>query len=817
MEYDPLPEKPSSPGGEDSPARTAPSSTPVQSSAPEAGDTPDPGAFYRQPPPEPPPERTAGSKRRRRFLVFGIAPVLATVIAAATGIGVAASIDMPQLEELDDFVPKQITQIYDRNALDLIEAKPANPSTIDPEDLARHVYRSYSRENRVLIEEGELPKLLQDAILATEDANFFNHGGIDLKSIARAVVKNVREGRRAEGASTITMQLARDLFKLSRAKRFKRKFEEALLAVELEKKFSKQQILTLYANMINLGHGNYGMEAAAQNYFNKSVADLTLTEAATLAGIPRRPADYSVYRRPDLVIKRRNIVLSRMAAVDYITADEHAAAREEPLLVTKRRRENTLGPYFAEEVRRHLISTYGETELYDRGLQVFTTMDRDIQRAAEDAVREKLSGLDHEKGWRGAKAHLDNEDLEDTELPSWVDDEPVPGQWIEGLVLSADRRKAEVKIDNRTYELTARGIEWTGKTRPSSLLKRGDVAWFRLEIDEEASSAKSANAASASGNGDESDGGNEEPVLVLMLEQEPEMEAAVLVLESSTGAVRAMVGGWDFDRNEFNRATQARRQVGSAFKPFVFGAALENGFTAADTLFDGPVVFPGGAHQPDYSPRNFYRRYDGIQTLRAALETSINVTSVKLFDLVGAQQVIDFARRCGIESDLPPYTSLALGTAELTPLELAAAYSAFVNQGVVLTCELTLSFFLHNRSLRNTRNFIHINLCVSLGIAQIIFVAAVDRASGSDDDVPAHCQAVAVLLHYFFLVTFMWMLMEGVILYLTLVKVFVKHKKRYMLAFALTSYGVPLLYLGALTLPLGFALDTQPNYGYASA
>ena len=639
MEYDPLPD----PGPGDR----------QPTNSPETGE-----ASGRSPATDPPAER---SRRRHRLRVLGVYPISTALLAAATGIGVAASIDRPQVETIDDFVPKLITRIYDRGALELIEEHDARGTRPDREDVASHVFQTYSRENRVLLEEGQLPKLLQDAILATEDADFFEHGGIPpLRSIARALLVNLREGRSAEGASTSTMQLARDVFKLDRAKKFKRKFEETLLAVELEKKFSKQQILTMYANLINLGHGNYGMEAAARNYFNKSVADLSLAEAATLAGIPQRPSDYSVYRRPEKVVTRRNVVLGRMAAVGFITAEERDRARAEPLLVVERRRESELGPYFSEEVRRFLISTYGETELYDRGLQVHTTMDPTIQRAAEDATRRMLAALDHEKGWRGAKRRLDGEELETVTLPSWSDAEPIPGEWYEGIVLASDRKTAQVKIGERTYELTRAGIEWARKTRPDRLLKRGDVAWFRLEVAGEDVDA--------------------EPVL--MLEQEPEMEAAALVLESATGAVRAMVGGWNYDRNEFNRATQARRQIGSAFKPFVFAAALENGFTAADVLFDGPVVFPGGPHQPDYSPRNFYRRYEGILTLRRAIEASINVTSVKLLDLVGVEHVIDLARRCGIESELPPYPSLALGTAELTPLELAAAYAAFVNQGV---------------------------------------------------------------------------------------------------------------------------------------
>ncbi|MCP4662800.1 MAG: hypothetical protein GY856_45995, partial [bacterium] len=286
------------------------------------------------------------------------------------------------------------------------------------------------------------------------------------------------------------------------------------------------------------------------------------------------------------------------------------------------------------------------------------------QRAAEGALRDGLLRLDHRRGWRGAKDHLDDEDLESRELPSWTGHEPIPGEWYEGIVLESDRKIASVRIDEGVYELTRRGIGWTRRSRPSTLLQRGDVAWFRFELPEEEGKQKEA----------------AEPIL--MLEQEPELEGAVLVLESGTGAIRALVGGWDYERNEFNRITQAQRQVGSAFKPFVYGAALENGFTPADTVFDGPAVFVGVDLQDSYSPRNYHRKYYGITTLRRGLQSSINVTSVKLLDLVGVEQVIDLARRCGIRSELPPYPSLALGAASLTPLEVAAAYASFVNRGI---------------------------------------------------------------------------------------------------------------------------------------
>ncbi|MEO1087295.1 MAG: penicillin-binding transpeptidase domain-containing protein, partial [Acidobacteriota bacterium] len=415
--------------------------------------------------------------------------------------------------------------------------------------------------------------------------------------------------------------------------------------------------------LVNLGHGNYGIEAASQAYFNKSVGELTLPEAATLAGIPQRPSHFSVYRRPEAVVERRNWVLGRMFAEGMITEQQRDEARAEPLLVTTRRQEKQLGPYFTEDVRRHLIETYGATELYDRGMQVQTTLDPAIQRGAEEALHEQILALDHAKGWRGVDKHLDDEDLESVKLPSWGEVEPEADQWFEGIVLEADAKTATIRYRDRTLTLERRGVEWTGKKRPDKLLKRGNVADFRL-----AQPTK--------------DDGTPDGEPYLLLEQEPEIQGSVLVLEASTGAIRALVGGFSYESNEFNRITQAQRQVGSAFKPFVFGAALESGYTAADTLFDGPAIFRGATAEDLYSPRNYKREYYGVITLRAAIEKSVNVFSVKLMDLVGVDRAIDFARRSGVTGDLPPYPSLSLGAADLTPLELGAAYATIVNQGI---------------------------------------------------------------------------------------------------------------------------------------
>ena len=583
--------------------------------------------------------KQTGTKRRvtRRW---SIAALIAIVLGIGAGISVAAAIHVPEVEQVADLNPGVITRLYDRDGTP---------------------FESYARERRVMLREGEVPEVLQNALVAAEDANFFQHGGIDARGVMRAAVVNVTRGGRTQGGSTLTMQLARQIF-LSPEKLWRRKVEEAFLAVEIEKRYSKQQILTMYCNLVNLGHGNYGMKAATRYFFDKEVADLEIQEAAMLVGIVQRPSDYSPYRKPDAVRARRDYVLGRMRDEEFISQNEYEEAIAKDLGVVQRRRETRNAPYFAEEVRKYLETQYGSESLLEEGLQVATTLDPRMQQTAEQALADGLVALDRRRGWRAPLLRLDGVDLETVELDSWGQVDIEAGEWFEGLVTEAGRTSAKVRVGDSVYELTPAGMEWTRRKEPRTLLGAGDVAWFRLRPEEEDS---------------------EELILELM--QEPEVEAAVVVLESATGAIRASVGGWDFGRSQFNRVTQAHRQVGSTFKPMVYGAALEMGFTPADTVFDAPVVFAGtDATVLDYSPRNFYRKYYGIMTLRRALEDSRNVSAVKLFDLVGADRVVDFAHRAGIRSPLPPYPSLALGSADLTPMELASSYATIANGGIHL-------------------------------------------------------------------------------------------------------------------------------------
>jgi penicillin-binding protein 1A len=607
---------------------------------------------------EPTPERyppTVSPARPSRRLLRWVWPVLAALlIGVITGVAVAAAIHVPRVEALGaSWSPMLVTQIFDKNS---------------------NVYTTFARERRVMLKQSEIPRVLEAALLASEDSNFYQHGGIDALGIARAALTDLRSRKVKEGASTITMQLSRTLF-LSRERTWRRKVEEAFVAVELEKSYTKQQILTLYLNLVNLGHGNYGVEAASRYYFGKPATKLTLSEAAMLVGIIPAPSRYSPYRTPDLVRRQRDRVLRRMLEERYITQADYDQAVAQPLSVVPQQSEQTFAPYFSEEVRKYLEQNYGDTKLYEGGLQVQTTLDPQIQRAAENAIRAGLLKIDHRRGWRGPIGQVKEADVETQQLPTWDQGKPVPGRWYQGLVLESGPKSASVRIGKGTYTLGPEGIAWTNRKQPGDLLKRGAIAWFRFEVPQPKPTSKPAKA----GQAPPPAAAPAEPRL--MLEQEPRMEAAALVLESRSGAVRAMVGGWDFDRNKFNRITQARRQVGSSFKPFVYGAAIEAGWTPADTLLDAPTSFIGADGKLSYRPENYYHKHYGIVTLRRALEQSINVPAVKLFELVGGKRVVDFAHRAGIQTQLPTWPSIALGAADLEPLEVAAAYATIANQG----------------------------------------------------------------------------------------------------------------------------------------
>ncbi len=564
------------------------------------------------------------------LLVVGFLGTLAGSVA--TGF-----VRVPRVSELATYRPDIITQITAR----------------DGSTIAR-----YAIERRILISRAEIPAVVRNAIVATEDKNFYQHGGIDVRRTVSALVANLQQGGYAQGGSTLTQQLARAIF-LSPQKTISRKVNEALVAFEIERRYSKDQILTMYANEIYLGHGNYGVEAACRYYFGKSVRDVTLAEAALLAGIVQRPEDQSPFRNPDLARARRATALRRMRAAGLITEAERRAADAEPLPSAPSLAESIVGPYFCEEVRQYLERTYGEKDLYRRGLRVESTLDPEMQAWSEEALGWGLRQISRRHGFHKPRnlAAEGYATLETYVDPSWEGARVVEGQTLRGVVMSVAAPGARVRIGRETLPLPNAGAAWTGAASVAKILKPGDL------ITVTAQSGK--------------DG-----ALVLALDQDPREQGAVVILENASGAIRAMVGGYDWTQSKFNRASQALRQAGSAFKPFVYLTALEQGYTAADTVFDGPLSIVIDPRQPPYRPGNYDGKYHGIVTFRRALEHSYNIAAVRVGEMVGLSNVIETARRLGIRQNLEPYPSMPLGAFEVSLVELTSAYAVFANQGL---------------------------------------------------------------------------------------------------------------------------------------
>jgi penicillin-binding protein 1A len=594
-------------------------------------------------PPPGPAKTDAGPRPFYRGRRAWTALAVLVFFAALAGLllGRFLQLDLPDVRALEDYNPPLETRLL------------AEDGT---------VVASFAEERRTLVEYNDIPQSFLQALVAVEDGNFYGHPGIDLKGIARAAWADVRHMRLKEGASTLTQQLARNLF-LHPDKTFRRKVQEMVLALEIERHYTKQEILRFYCNQVYMGHGRYGLEAASRHYFGKSARELTLTESATIAGLIQRPEALSPFKDPARALDRRNFVLRRMVDEGYLDEGAAAEALARPLDMAPEHRQESAAPYFVEEVRRWLQGEYGTSSLYKEGLEVATTLDPRLQDIANRAMDSGLRQLDRRQGWRGATSRVpEGEDPGTWQSPSWAGGIRV-GEVQDGVVVAVDARAARIRVGEREGLLGPKEIEWTRKQRPNALLEIGDVVRVRVVSDE----------------------GQR---LELTLEQEPIAEAALVALDPTTGAVLALVGGFDFARSEFNRATQARRQTGSAFKPFVYAAALAQGFTLADTLVDEPTVFVDRRNPEPYQPENYTHEYYNTVTLRAALEKSANIATVKLLTRVGYEPVIETAHRLGIHGELRPYPSLALGAFEVSLLELTAAYGALANQGVLVTPHL---------------------------------------------------------------------------------------------------------------------------------
>jgi penicillin-binding protein 1A len=578
---------------------------------------------------------TPPSRNRSRLLIL----LVAAILGIPAGFLFAHAVRVPAVKRLADYQPAIITHIYDRNGIPFAE---------------------YSIQKRIVIPKRDMSPLFVQAVVATEDSEFYRHGGVDPKAIARAVIKDVVERRRAQGASTLTQQLAKQVF-LTPEKSFRRKINEIFLAVQIEKDFTKDQIFELYANQVYLGHGAYGVEAASRLYFGKHAKELSLPEAAVLAALIRSPMYYSPITHPDRAKQRRDHVLGRMLKEKYIQPAQYQQAVNAPIVLGSYKEEAPrIGAYFAEDLRQYIENSkdYGVENLYRSGLKVYSTLDLRVQQIAESALQRGLRRFDKRRGFRKPTRNLVAEGLdpETWRDPSWSNDAYVIDRLYPAIVLDVTKDKLTVRVHRDRMELPPAAWAWTKKKTMEGTLKRGDVVHVLQQEDAKTKARQ------------------------WMFDQMPLVQGAVVVLDVKSGEIRALVGGYDFASSKFNRAVQSRRQTGSSFKPFVYGAAFENGLTPADTLFDAPIAIPVG--NATYAPKNYYGKYAGIVTIQRALELSINVPAVKTYMMTGGDRVVDFARRCGITSDLPKYPSLSLGAAGVSPLEMTAAYNVFANGGV---------------------------------------------------------------------------------------------------------------------------------------
>jgi penicillin-binding protein 1A len=580
-----------------------------------------------------PPVEIAGRKLVGRVL-FGLLVLVSALVGATTGLLLVYTTDLPQVEALEAYRPSSITELYDDHG---------------------RVIGSFALQRRVVAAYDDFPSLLRDALVSIEDKDFYRHSGINLWRIVGAAYRDIESGGKVQGASTLTMQLARNLF-LSPDRSFHRKVQEALLAIQIERRFTKPQIFTLYANQIFLGHGVYGFEAASEFYFSKPARQLTLVEAALLAGVPKGPGIYSPINHPDRAMKRRNLVINAMLEDGKITAAQAADARLAPVVLHLQHDPNSLAPYFVEEIRRYLENKYGADQVHENGLKVYTALDVDLQKAANQAVLDGLAAYERRHGWKGNLQNVlaEGATLARYEHPDW-DDEPEINGYFHALVTSAGTGIATLKFGRYTAALGQADVAWTRK-KIQDLLQTGDICYVKIL-------GLGANGAAR-----------------VSLEQDSGAQGALVAIDNATGGIKAMVGGRDFNESKFDRATQALRQVGSSFKPYVYTTVIDQGGSPDDTILDEPVTFETATGP--YSPHNFDDKFEGIITLRRALAQSRNIPALKLANKVGIKSVIDYAGRFGITAKLPPYLPVALGAAEITLLEQTSAYSVFPDDGV---------------------------------------------------------------------------------------------------------------------------------------
>ncbi|MFS0721326.1 penicillin-binding protein 1A [Brevundimonas phoenicis] len=571
----------------------------------------------------------------RWFVMAGVALLGAIAVAGVVVAIYAAWVlhDMPDASELADYRPATATRVY------------AEDGTLIGE---------FSDQRRIYVTYDQVPQTVVHAFLAAEDQNFFSHGGIDVSGIGRAMFKNVfnvLSGRRLEGGSTITQQVAKNVLLTSETS-LNRKLKEAVLSSRLEATLSKEQILELYLNEIYLGYRSYGVASAAYNYFGKSLDQLTPDEAAFLAALPKGPTNYHPKRYPEAAVGRRNWVLGEMADNKWLSDEQLQTALARPLSTRSapRRAEYADADFFVEEARRRAIALFGQEEVNRGGYYLRTTLDPQLQSAARDALMRGLEDYDRRHGWRGAWGTTDFAEGWQAEAQKRTTP-PERRSWQAAAVenVSGSTIRVRTAKDDQTGTLRATDVTWSNAGRRP--LKRGDLIFVERQ------------------------GGQ------FALKQAPAVNGALVAIEPQSGRVLAMVGGYSYALSSFNRATQARRQPGSAYKPFVYAAALEGDFTPASIVLDAPISFPGGPGGRAWTPQNYSRQFYGPQSLRRGLELSRNVMTVRLAQAVGMKNVVDLSKKMGVVDDMSPNLAMSLGAGETTPYRITAAYAAFVNGG----------------------------------------------------------------------------------------------------------------------------------------
>ena len=561
------------------------------------------------------------------------------------------SADLPDYRQLARYEPPVTTRLFAGDGQLLME---------------------YAAEKRLFVPASKIPDKVKNAFIAAEDKHFYSHGGIDYLGIMRAVLSNLKnfgKGRRPVGASTITQQVAKNFF-LNAEVSYVRKIKEAILASRMDKAFTKEHILELYLNEIYLGNRAYGVAAAALNYFDKSLDELTIAEIAYLAALPKGPNNYHPTRRHSAAIARRNWVIGRMEEDGYITQQEAENAKQQPLQVVQR----TNGflkdaEYYSEEVRRTIVHNLGENALYEGGLIVRTTINPKIQTIATKALRKGLIEYDRRHGWRGAETNISLEGDYLETLKQTVLTKGAEENWQKAVVLETQKQKATIELENgEKGKIYLKDIAWArpalelgyvGETPSdvSKVVKAGDVIYVE-KLDK----------------GD-----------AYGLRQIPSVEGGMVVIDPHTGKVLALVGGFSFSKSQFNRATQAYRQTGSSFKPFVYLAALEMGYSPNDLILDAPFVLDQGQGLPKWKPENYSKKFYGLMTLRQGVEQSKNLMTVRLAQDIGMDKVAEMAKRVGINDNLPQYLSSALGATAVRVLDITSAYAIIVNGGKKVT------------------------------------------------------------------------------------------------------------------------------------